>query len=424
MNKLVVGLACVALGVVGCGKTDGGNADDGGTPGDEVLSAEPSKPLADLTDADVVEVCEGIADLYADARAYVRGICILEAAESSDDVQSCDAAVEACVGDLEIEPLDMEECAKDLEFTGCDATVGQLNDCLAAQRRNTEKVSELRNCEDADRKGASTDWLQDVPACEELVDQCPEAFERSDRESDGTDGGTPLPEETSHSITGDLGGETVDIRPTDGLGASHSSTNGYWTASQEFGGAVLWLWGETDLGQGLIQMPPSGPEASNWLCLEAVEVAREADGTGEWKSNALSVLPRCDQSDPQTLELSFVIGEAVNGTLGREPVSWVSSGFECLGGSGCSLEFEEADTAWTGRARWILEVDTSLVEGTSNTFEHATLIHPSGSGAVACGGSGFVEWGENNQFRIQVDDVGRLAECPGAPIEGELSGKY
>jgi len=423
MKKLLVGLTCAALGVVGCGKTEAESKPDDGAE-DEVLKGDASKPLADLTDDELVEVCEDIADLYKDEQAYVRGICVLEAAESSGDTQSCDAAVEACVADLELEPLSTEECSEKLEFTGCDASVRELNDCLASQRRNTEKISELRSCEDADEQGASADWLRDVPACEALLDSCPQNFDDPPADAGGTGGGTLDPGETSHSIEGNLEGMPVDIRPTDGLGASHSFTNEHWSSTLEFGDAELWLWGEADLGQGLIKMPPTGPQASNWLCLDAVEVTRDADaGTAAWESNSLSVLPQCDTSDTQTLELSFAVGDAVTGTLGGEPVSWVSSGFSCVG-SDCSLEFEEADTAWTGRARWILEVDTSIVEGASNSFERATLIHPSGSGAMACGGGGFIEWAADDQFRIQVDDLGPLAECPGAPIEGELNGKF
>jgi len=422
MDKLSVGLVCVALGVVGCGKTEDGGKNSA-DPEDDMLTEDASKPLADLTDDEVGEVCEAFAAIYEDTQAYVRGICIVEAADSSSDVESCDAAAEACVGDLEIEPLSVDECSEHLEFTGCDASVRELNDCLTDQRKTAAKVAELRNCEDADQKGASTDWLRDMPACQELFDRCPEAFDAPPSETGGTSGGTPIEEET-HAIEGNLGGMAVDIRPTDGLSVGESTTNGYWTWNFKFGGAAVWLWGETDVGQGLIQMPPSGPEASNWLCLDAVEVTRDADaGTGTWASNGLSVLPQCDSSDAETLELSFVFGEAVTGTLRGEPVSWVSSGFRCTGWS-CALEFEEADTAWTERARWILELDAWLEEGATSTFEHATLIHPSGLGAVACGGGGFVEWGADNQFRIQVDHLGPIAECPGTPIEGDLSGKF
>lgn len=420
MNKLGVTLrwsmACVVVvSVSGCGKTE-----DGGS-GAEDVSEDGSKPLDDLSDTEVTDVCEEVADVYEDVTAYERGICVLESVASSGDGASCEAAVEGCIDDLEVTITSVDECSEMLDFTGCEATVGELNDCIAEQRQIVERIAALRSCEDALREGASAEeWFENAPACERLMDRCPAAFGEPDDVDD-----TEVPQspgDTPHVIEGAVDGEAVEIRPNGGLMQSHGSTGEAWSSSLEFGGATLWLWGEMEMAQGLLRMPPSGSEVSSWLCLDAVELQRGTE-TSTWESSSLSELAVACDDDAEPLELTFAIGYPVTGVLHGEAVEWVSAGFSCGSGT-CRFQFEAADTAWTGLDRWTLEIDTSIEEGASKEFGRTTLIYPSGVGTVACGGGGVVSWGEDDEFQIVVDALGPLTYCPGTPVDGELGGAF
>lgn len=407
-------MACVVLQVGGCGKTE-----DGGV-GNEAVSDEGSRPLADLSEAEVTDVCEEFWRIYADVTpAYARGICVVESAESTSNGASCDAAVEVCVDELEVVPLSIGECAETLDFAGCEASVAELNECIAAQREQVERIAALQSCEDALDEPSAGEWLDDPPACERLLDRCPATFEELG-EMDGPDTEVS-PGATPHVIEGTVDGERVEIRPNGGLLQSHSVSGEFWNSGVEFGGAALWLWGEVATAQGLLRMPPSGPEVPSWLCLDTVEIDRGTE-TSTWESSKLSMLPLCGEGDTQPLDLAFAVGYPVSGTHQGEAVSWVSTGFAC--DSACRFAFEAADTAWRGRDRWLLEVDTLLEPGTSREFEHSTLIHPGGEGAVACGGGGVVSYADDGEIQIVVDALGPLTHCPGAPIAGELRGEY
>lgn len=408
-------MTCVML-VGGCGKTDeSGAGDDDGSDAD-------SRPLADLSDAEVSDVCEQVWQLYEDmVPAYERGICIVESVESASDGASCEAAVNECVDNLEIIVTSIDECTATLDFAGCEATVGELNECIAEQRQQVERIAGLQSCEDAVSEGASAEeWLEDVPACERLVDRCPAAFEGPSSDVDDSEVAVP-PVDTPHVIAGDVDGTAVEIRPNGGLMQSHSATSEAWSTSLEFGGAALWLWGEVETAQGLLRMPPTGSEAPSWLCLDTVEIEHGTE-TSTWQSDKVSMLPACGEGDSQPFELTFAVGYPVSGVLQGEALSWVSAGFSC--GSTCRFEFQAADTAWTGLDRWILEIDTSIEAGVSKAFERSTLIHPSGAGVVACGGGGVLTHRENEEIQIVVDALGPLSHCPGTPVEGELTGVY
>lgn len=417
MNELGVvfrwSMACVMV-VGGCGKTEEGSS------GNDDFSDADSRPLADLGDAEVRDVCEEFARIYQDVTAYERGICIVESAESGDGA-SCEAAVEDCIDGLEVIPTSADECTQMLDFTDCDASVEELNECAAEQREIVERISGLRSCADAREDGASVaEWFDDAPACERLFDACPASFEEPD-DTDSPDVTVPPPD-TPHVIEGTVDGEAVEIRPDGGLEHSTNATGDSWNSSLAFGGATLWLWGEAETAQGLLRMPPSGSEASKWLCLDAVEIER-GDETSSWQSDQVSVLSVCGDGVHQPFELTFAVGYPVNGTLHGEAVDWISSGSSCGIGAGCRFEFQAADAPW-GTDRWILEVDTSLEPGETKEFTVATLIHPNGVSAVACGSGGSVSWGEDNQFQIVVASLGPLAQCPGTPVDAELSGVY
>jgi len=420
MDKLAVGLAWVALGLVGCGETDDGSA-AGETEGPEdgVVSGDAAEPLADLSDDEKVEVCESMSDRYDDAEAYGRGICIVALVENSGDLQSCDAAVEECVADSEFELPSIEECTDTLNFVGCDASVRELNDCVADQRKIAAKVAALRSCEDAEREAASDAWFDDAPACERLLDRCPEVFHGASNVNDSDISGSP--EDSPYVIEGSADGKAVELRPgvVSRMSISEGSAGDRWTLGLSFGRVELWLWGETETGQGLLRMPWRGTGEMTWVCLETVEVDEGTDTT-TWTSSKLSVLPVCAEGDPRPLELNFEGDGAVIGTLEGEAVAWVNTGYECY--ESCRFTFDAADTAGSGRNEWILDVDTLLEWGVPKAFEHATLIHPSGVAAVACGGGGVATYGEDNVIRIVVDALAPLSHCPGTPVDGELSG--
>lgn len=417
MDKLALGLACVALGLVGCGKTDhDGKPED---PDEPVVSGDASKPLADLSDDEKVEVCESISDRYEDAEAYGRGICILAAVESSDDLQSCDAAVDDCVADVEFEPANVTECLETLNFADCDASMRDLSDCLADQRKIADKVSELRSCEDAEREGASAAWFDDVPGCERLLDRCPEPFQRQPVDDSDVSGSA---KDSPYFIEGNVDGKAVELRPGGSLFTSQGSSGEEWTLGIGFGRAEVWLWGEAEgePGRGLLRMPlPKGAQDVSWLCLEEVEVG-EGTEAKTWKSSKLSTLPLCAEGERRPLELNFEGDSTVSGTFQGEPVAWVNTGYEC--DQTCRFEFDAANAARSGRDTWILELDTSLERGVFKAFEHATLIHPNGTAAMACGGGGVATHGEDNVIHIVVDALAPLSTCPGTPVDGELSG--
>lgn len=228
------------------------------------------------------------------------------------------------------------------------------------------------------------------------------------------------PEDSPYVIEGSVEGKDVELRPGGSLFTSQGSAGDHWTLGIGFGRAEVWLWGDEETGQGLLRMPlPKGADNVSWLCLEAVEV-EEGTETTTWKSSKLSMLPVCAEGDPQPLELNFEGDSAVRGTFQGEAVAWVNTRYDC--DATCRFEFETDDTARSEREVWILEVDTSLEWGVPKAFEHATLIHPSGAAAVACGGGGVATYTENDEIQIVVDALAPVSRCPGMPVDGELSG--
>ena len=225
-------------------------------------------------------------------------------------------------------------------------------------------------------------------------------------------------EDSPYVIEGGVDGKAVELRPGGSMFTSQSYGADYWTLGIGFGRAEVWLWGEEEVGQGLLRMPlPKGAEDVSWLCLETVEI-EEGTETTTWKSSKLSTLPVCAEGDPAPLELNFEDDSAVRGTFKGEAVAWVNTQYDCDGGT-CRFEFKAAGS---GRDVWILEVDTSLEWGVPKAFEHATLIHPSGAAAVACGSGGVATYKENDEIQIVVDALAPLSHCPGTPVDGELSG--
>ncbi|HEY6726523.1 MAG TPA: hypothetical protein VI197_20955, partial [Polyangiaceae bacterium] len=308
-------------------------------------------------------------------------------------------------------------------------SVAELNDCIVEQRQNVERIAALRSCEDARESGASrSEWFDDAAACQQLFDRCPGTFDEPsepdepDEPDDVDNVDEPVsPDDASYVIEGTVDGEAVEIRPSGSLGHTSSTSGDFWSLGLEFGGAELWIWGENEAAQGLLRMPPGGTEASSMLCLEAVEVVKSAE-TSTWESSNLSALPLCSEGDRQPLELSFAPGLAVQGTFQGETLAWVSQGYDCF--ETCRFKFEPSDDPGSGRDRWILEVDTTIETGVTKEFEHATLIHVGGAGGVACGGGGVVSYAENGELQIVVDALAPLSECPGTPVEGNLSGSF
>lgn len=421
-------VACVVLQLSGCGKTE--DSDSGAKGG----SDDGSKPLDDLSDVKVRDVCEEVSAPYEGGiAAYERGVCILESVELTGNGALCDEAVEECIDLLKIEITSVDECVELLDFTGCEATVDELNECVAATRQRVEQISALRSCDDAADSEVTPDtWLDDVPACTRLANKCPDLFDRETGGTGGTGGtdgtggiggtGGTGSGETPHVIEGTVDGEAVEIRPGNSLSSSYSATGGLWSAGLAFGGASLWLWGDAESGQGLMRMPASSSEEQDWLCLDEVEVQRGTE-ISTWQSSSLSALPVACDGDTQPFELSFTTGYAVTGALQGEAIDWISSGFSCSSGL-CSFRFQPSDSTGYGQDVWILEIDTAVEVGAINEFGHATLIHPGGTAAVACGGGGTLTWSTDDEIRIVVDALGALAECPGKAIDGELSGAF
>jgi len=418
MDKRALGLACIALGFVGCGNTlDGSSPED---PVDPVLSGDASKPLAKLTDDEKIEVCEAMSGRYEDPQAYGRGICILAHAQVSDDSQSCEAAIEECFTHFEFEPPSIEACLETLNLGNCDATVRDLSDCLADSRRIADEISELRSCEDVEREGASKAWFDNAPGCQRLLDRCPDPFHRHEIDDSELSGS---PEDSPYFIEGSVDGQALELRPGSGYYVSEGFAGEHWTLGIGFGRAEAWLWGksESKVGQGLLRMPlTKGAEDVSWLCLEEVEV-EEGNETTTWKSSKLSTLPVCAEGERRPLELTFEFDSAVSGTLLGEAVAWTNTDYDC--DQTCRFEFGAGDAPLSGRDVWILEIDTSFVVDVPAEFEHATLIHPRGARAVACGGGGVVFYDSAvGEFHIVVDALSPLSYCPGTPVDGELSG--
>ncbi|HJL04419.1 MAG TPA: hypothetical protein RMH85_11040 [Polyangiaceae bacterium LLY-WYZ-15_(1-7)] len=155
---------CLALA---CGD-DGGSFDTG---------LDRDRALSSLSDDEVRSACEATVDSGPEPTR--RESCTLAGLIFAEDPASCEATRDACLAtDPEPEPEE-DECAdaSAAELAGCDATVGQLEDCWAAQNAQTEAFLADLSCSLA---GTEIEEPATPAECAALEERCPDAFGSSD----------------------------------------------------------------------------------------------------------------------------------------------------------------------------------------------------------------------------------------------------
>ena len=161
MHRLGVILALISS----CGGDDGGG-----------ISVED--PLAELEGPEVTELCERLVTTYGseiDFGSWCTFVVLLAAQAQPEPLEpgDCFFAVFACAQLLENEVLDPKQCADNLDgqLDDCDATVGELEECIGFTLKTTDAVLGGLSCSDAG-DAAALEALQEQIA-NALIDQPP-----------------------------------------------------------------------------------------------------------------------------------------------------------------------------------------------------------------------------------------------------------
>lgn len=209
----VLGLLVAATG---CGDSDGGASKSSGVPA--------SKPAAEVTDSEAVELCEWIQEQGATIDPSEEEACTYVASSIAQNEADCKAFVQQCLDAPQEEPApdDEEDCstasASDLGGGTCTATVGEVESCfrdiIAAQKDAFDSAS----CAKAGMAAEPA-----MPAsCTKLQTTCPGAFgDGSDDDGGGMSGGGDV-SGTGGTDTGDNGGTSFEEFPCDGGASSYS----------------------------------------------------------------------------------------------------------------------------------------------------------------------------------------------------------
>lgn len=163
---ILMTLATLALSAAACGN-------DG--PISTGLSRD--KQLSELTDADARTACSNIAaeDLSLDLSREQE--CTLAGVYSSETPAGCEEVRTACLAaePTEPEPTEPTDCsgATAEDVAGCDATVGEFEDCLNAQYTGQVDYLNALSCDDAGteiRIPTPTECQSIEAACPGLID--------------------------------------------------------------------------------------------------------------------------------------------------------------------------------------------------------------------------------------------------------------
>ncbi len=155
----------LALALAGCGGDDGSGVDR-------------DKSLSEVSEEEVVELCEWSFDLISDADAIRFGCYVAGLLAAGGDADQCQELADQCIEEAEAEePEDLGEVCEDAGgFPPCadEITVGQLEDCQEAGADQLHDVAQDISCE-----GAVEDFTDfEAPeACVAIEEACPDLFE-------------------------------------------------------------------------------------------------------------------------------------------------------------------------------------------------------------------------------------------------------
>jgi hypothetical protein len=177
MKNAIRAMVCVTVlaSGTGCGDDDGGSSTSSGV--------SESKKLISLSDAEATKLCKWVQSKSDDATGTEKQYCTQDAASYADTTSECNDLVKECLsnGDYADEDEGEEEDCDDFDVeaevgSDCQATVGELQDCLNAIISNEKASLNSASCSSLD---AEED--EDVPAsCSALVKKCPGFFEDED----------------------------------------------------------------------------------------------------------------------------------------------------------------------------------------------------------------------------------------------------
>lgn len=161
--RLCLMIAGLALGACG----DSGRID---------LGVPRSKVLSDVTDEEARTICESVNPEDIEISLSREQECTVGAVFFSSTPADCEAARDACLAmppdDRMPEPQDCSTA--DAEgWSGCGATVGEVEDCMNAMLDRTESYLKGLTCADA---GSTTG--PGIPSvCAPVQERCPELLE-------------------------------------------------------------------------------------------------------------------------------------------------------------------------------------------------------------------------------------------------------
>ena len=181
-KAIVFSWACtLSLGVVACGDDDGATSGGGSTP--ISTGIDPTKSIADLTDAEVKTLYETDKAALADTNlitgmctltGIVAGITLDGSGEATVDITACEAARDTCVA--EGTPIvTSADCDSATLPTDCTAPIEEFEACSNAQLALADEMFAGISCssELTEMTGGQATEPADPPECVVLDDKCP-----------------------------------------------------------------------------------------------------------------------------------------------------------------------------------------------------------------------------------------------------------
>jgi hypothetical protein len=159
-------LCAVLVSAAACGGDD--DIDSG---------VDPDKTLEELSNSEVMDLCESTLDRVADA--FVTIFCFTDAiAESQQDPDAdCETLAEECLDDppssddelaCEIDPETFDD---ELPACAAEITVAEMEDCFTNVVQELEQAADEISCDSVPVPPVFAEL------CMDIVDQCPDLFE-------------------------------------------------------------------------------------------------------------------------------------------------------------------------------------------------------------------------------------------------------
>jgi len=168
---------------------------DDDSDGNTVAGVKESKKISELTEEESYDLCVYVNEQIADSMS-VEDQCLalgLAVILQGLDKTVCESAVDACLkqaSENETVGNDPEDVCKDDggddKVSDCDATVGELDDCLTDQKKQLNNPLVGMSCSStkSEIEQAVADALQAPASCQSIEEKCPGLLSESDEQSE------------------------------------------------------------------------------------------------------------------------------------------------------------------------------------------------------------------------------------------------